>query len=835
MIIVIDGVFFQLYRTGIARVWRSLLQEWAEDSFSKYIVVLDRAGTAPKIPGIKYRTVSPYDYDTTNADREMLQQVCEELEADLFISTYYTTPLSTPSVFIAYDRTPEVFETNLDEPMWRQKHYGIRQASAYITISHNTASDLLKFFPDIAPELVTVAHCGVSKNFSPASPEEIESFKIKYNLSKPYFIMVGAAGGHKNAPLFLQAFAQLPNQPEFDIVCTAHSALTKDEFEPYTSGSAVHKLPLSDEELKAAFSGAVALVYPSLYEGFGLPILEAMACGCPVITCPNASIPEVAGQAALYVQDDDVDEMAIALVNIQKPEVRESLIAAGIEQAKKFSWSRMAKTVSSVFIKVFEEKESMLIRQENSKNLLPERDYISPDFAIVLPDECFPNMIVGDTEIQPWPYLRREVPHNWYVDKRHPTVGFLSRDEAHILYNTALKFKGKKALEIGCWLGWSACHLALAGVKLEIVDPLLARPDFYESVSNSLQAAGVLDSIHLVAGYSPQAVEELAAQLQTKWSLIFIDGNHEAPGPLNDAIICEQLAAQDALILFHDLAAPDVAQGLDYFKQKGWQTMVYQTMQIMGVAWRGNVEPVIHLPDPKVNWVLPAHLQSFTVSGISNNQCGEPFLNKLFHYVEGYQPVSQIRSSVDLSGERQKFAELIQKGKECFVKGEIETAIATFTQALEVNQSSLIAHNYLTSLYWQVGDVQQSLQHHIQAQFRNIAFDNTLTDEFQEILSVIRPYTLLSEARLFSLYSLARQICLDDIPGNFVECGSYKGGSAALLAVVIKRYSLRPRVVYAFDTFEGMPEPTEADKHNGIPANLTDEGAGLSKLHLLTT
>jgi FkbM family methyltransferase len=348
--VIVDGVFFQLYNTGIARVWRSLLEEWVHQDFAKHIIVLDRAGTAPKIPGITYCPVPAYDYDNTEGDRAMLQQVCDELEADLFISTYYTTPLSTPSVFIAYDMTPEVFEANLDEPMWREKHYGIRHASAYITISHNTASDLLKYFPDIAPELVTVAHCGVAKNLSPASPEEIENFKIKYNLSKPYFMMVGAAGGHKNAPLFLQAFAQLPNQPEFDIVCTAHSALTKDEFEPYTSGSTVHKLPLTDEELKAAFSGAVALVYPSQYEGFGLPILEAMACGCPVITCPNASIPEVAGEAALYVKDDDVEAMAIALINIQKPEVREALIAAGLEQAKKFSWSKMAKTVSEALL-----------------------------------------------------------------------------------------------------------------------------------------------------------------------------------------------------------------------------------------------------------------------------------------------------------------------------------------------------------------------------------------------------------------------------------------------------------------------------------------------------
>ena len=204
--------------------------------------------------------------------------------------------------------------------------------------------------------------------------------------------------------------------------------------------------------------------------------------------------------------------------------------------------------------------------------------------------------------------------HNWYIDKRQPGVGFLNRDEAHILYNTALKFKGKKALEIGCWLGWSACHLALAGVNLDVIEPLLARPEFHESVSSSLKAAGVLGCVNLVAGYSPQKVEELAAKLKKKWSLIFIDGNHEAPGPLNDAIACEKIAEEEALILFHNLASPHVAQGLDYLKQKGWNTMIYQTMQVMGVAWRGKVEPVKHQPDPKINWTVPSHLQNYYIS-----------------------------------------------------------------------------------------------------------------------------------------------------------------------------------------------------------------------------
>jgi len=778
--------------------------------------------------------------------------------------------------------------------------------------------------------------------------------------------------------------------------------------------------------------------------------------------------------------------------------------------------------------------------------LLPVGDYVSPGFSIIRPDQSFPNMIVGDTSACGWPYLRREIPHNWYVDKRVPTVGFVSRDEAHILYNTALKFKGKRALEIGCWLGWSACHLALAGVELDVIDPLLARPDFYESVTNSLRASDVLDAVNLIAGHSPDKVEELATQIQRKWSLIFIDGNHEAPGPLNDAIVCEQLAEADALILFHDLASPDVAQGLDYFKQKGWQTMVYQTMQIMGVAWRGNVEPVRHHPDPNIPWSLPTHLQDYQVSGMSNDQtvsqdirvlqvqqmieqavaflnsgksveamriaeeavslgvtvpelnylrsvclcnvgrhkealeaakaelainpmhcqaqeqvesltrvlykneiriptqqrswnttlprkvmlsiqnatmsysyrgvpmlknpfdfalyplliwnlkprtiieigskdggsalwfgdmlnnfgieghiysldivkvtsvqhphvtfmegdgralrkaltqdflsalprpllviedadhtyetskhileffhpylrqgeyiviedgiisdltqdascnsgphralkeflsshegeyeidgsycdyfgynitwCTNGFLKKttdsstttetlltqLFHYVEQFEPYFSVRA-IPIKIDREKLTQWNQQGKDFFVKGEQDRAIAAFTKALEVNQYSRIAHNYLTWLHWQTGDVQKSLQHHILAQLGNTVFSSDREDEFLEILAAVRPYTLLSEARLFSLYSLAKQICLDDIPGNFVECGTYKGGSAALLAFMIKRYSLRPRLLYAFDTFEGMPDPTESDKHNGIPANMTNFGAGTLK------
>ncbi len=348
--IVVDGVFFQLYKTGIARVWTSLLEEWSANGFAKHIVVLDRGETAPKVAGITYRTISRYDYNDTDSDRQMLQQICDEEGANLFISTYYTTPISTPSVFMAYDMIPEVLGANLNESMWHEKHYGILHASSYISISKNTAQDLLKYFPTVSPSSVTVAHCGINNNFSPANFQEINLFKTKYGISKSYFILVGASTGYKNIELFLKAFSQLPTKQSFEIVITSHGVLPQYEFRSYTSGSTVHILQLSDKELRSAYAGAIALVYPSKYEGFGLPVLEALACGCPVITCPNSSIPEVAGEAALYVQDNDVNGLSNALCEVQKPEVRSSLIKAGLEQAKKFSWSKMAETVSSALI-----------------------------------------------------------------------------------------------------------------------------------------------------------------------------------------------------------------------------------------------------------------------------------------------------------------------------------------------------------------------------------------------------------------------------------------------------------------------------------------------------
>jgi glycosyltransferase involved in cell wall biosynthesis/predicted O-methyltransferase YrrM len=245
---------------------------------------------------------------------------------------------------------------------------------------------------------------------------------------------------------------------------------------------------------------------------------------------------------------------------------------------------------------------------------LPLNDYVSPDLDIIMPDAAFPHMIVGDTSLIRWPWLRRWVEHNWYTDRRNPEVGFASRDEAAILYNSALLFRGKPCLEVGCWRGWSTVHLALGSGSLDVIDPVFADPAFAESVRASCDAAGLTGRVTLHHGFSPGAIDELSQRTGTRWSLIFIDGDHEGDAPRLDAEAAMRNAADTAMVLFHDLASPHVAAGLDAMRNAGWRTMIYQTMQIMGVAWRGNVEPVAHTPDPNVFWTLPRHLAGYEVS-----------------------------------------------------------------------------------------------------------------------------------------------------------------------------------------------------------------------------
>jgi predicted O-methyltransferase YrrM len=246
---------------------------------------------------------------------------------------------------------------------------------------------------------------------------------------------------------------------------------------------------------------------------------------------------------------------------------------------------------------------------------VPRGDYVAPGLAVVLPDDAFPNMVVAATGQNSWPDLRREIAHNRYFDKRDPTVGLVNRDEAAILYNTALCFVGRPCLEIGCWRGWSTAHIALGCGKLDVIDPVLADEGFAADVKASLARAGVLDRITLHSAPSPDGIDTLSRRRDERWAFAFIDGSHEGDRPARDAEMVARYSAADALVLFHDLLSPNAARGLGIFRDAGWHTMIYQTERVMGVAWRGAVEPVRHVADPVQPWWLPPHLATYRISG----------------------------------------------------------------------------------------------------------------------------------------------------------------------------------------------------------------------------
>ncbi len=342
--IVIDGVFFQYYVTGVARVWNALLEELSGSMFASGVVILDRGRTAPRITGYRYLDAPLHNETDAAGERKMLQDVCDQYRADLFISTWHTGPVSTPSLLMVHDMLPEILlgERRLDEARWREKQAAIDTTRCYVTVSENTAKDLVKWHPEAAAKPVHVMNNGVAASFRPEQPAKIARFRELYGITKPYYLFVGPREWYKNFRLLLEAYLMLPDTSSFCIVSTNGTELEAEFAGHPVADSVIVTGRLTEDDLVAAYSGAVALIYPSLYEGFGLPLLEAMACGCPVVASNAPALVEVSGKAAVHVRPDDAAGLALAMLELQKAENRVRHVRLGIERAAAFSWKHSA-------------------------------------------------------------------------------------------------------------------------------------------------------------------------------------------------------------------------------------------------------------------------------------------------------------------------------------------------------------------------------------------------------------------------------------------------------------------------------------------------------------
>jgi glycosyltransferase involved in cell wall biosynthesis len=256
---------------------------------------------------------------------------------------------------VAFLYFPEFTQSKNLAYLRKQLRKSLQRASKIVTISESTKNDLIKEY-SVPSDKITVVYCAVDHNiFNPKSSDQFESVLKKFNLPRDYFLFVGNLEPRKNLGGLLKAYSQSYGQHKTALVLVGggkwawnnsgfHDQLKQLENLPvYTPGF------IDDDDLAALYTNAKAFVYPSFYEGFGIPPLEAMASGCPVICSNTSSLPEVVGNAAITLSPKDTEGLARAMVDVSSNEsLRQKMIKDGLVRAKKFDWEKSANILSNV-------------------------------------------------------------------------------------------------------------------------------------------------------------------------------------------------------------------------------------------------------------------------------------------------------------------------------------------------------------------------------------------------------------------------------------------------------------------------------------------------------
>ncbi|WP_310603771.1 glycosyltransferase family 4 protein [Anaerosporobacter sp.] len=232
-----------------------------------------------------------------------------------------------------------------------------KRADKIITISEFSKAEIIRYL-QVESEKIEVISLGVDTKYynSDYSERDIEKIKEKYNINSEYFLYLGTIEPRKNIERLIRAYGALYEQKKDipKLILAGKKGWLYDEIFNTVDELKLHSMIefLGYVDIKDApklIKGAIAFVFPSLYEGFGLPPLEAMACGTPVITSNVASLPEVVGEAGLLVNPLDINEIKDAMLRIETESgLRTQLVEAGLLQAKKFNWEKTAKCVEEI-------------------------------------------------------------------------------------------------------------------------------------------------------------------------------------------------------------------------------------------------------------------------------------------------------------------------------------------------------------------------------------------------------------------------------------------------------------------------------------------------------
>jgi glycosyltransferase involved in cell wall biosynthesis len=278
----------------------------------------------------------------------------------LFVPAHVVPLVHPPSVVTIHDlgylSFPAAHTARRRLELHLTTRWSLRAARQVIAISQATKDDLLRHY-GADPARVSVVHHGLSAGFRPAEPPAVAAARARHGLAAPYLLYVGTVQPRKNLQRLIEAFALVAAEyADLSLVIAGRRGWLTEAIERRAGqlglASRVRFLGyLPDEDLPALLSGAAAFVFPSLYEGFGMPVLEAMACGAPVLTASDSSLPEVAGDAALLVDPTDVHAIAAGLRQIVGDErLRADLRARGLARAAAFTWERCARETLAVLL-----------------------------------------------------------------------------------------------------------------------------------------------------------------------------------------------------------------------------------------------------------------------------------------------------------------------------------------------------------------------------------------------------------------------------------------------------------------------------------------------------
>jgi glycosyltransferase involved in cell wall biosynthesis len=310
----------------------------------------------PEMPNYVERSLPfPYAWMQTRFALEMFLQKPEKLFLPIQAAPIImprATEVTATIHDLAFKRYPETFPKS---HLWKLNFMldaAVKHANKLIAVSESTKYDLLEFFPYLSPDKIRVIHHGFDAAFFSEKllQESIRSVLSRYRLPiANYILYVGALQPRKNLVRLIEAFDMAKKSiPEMKLVLAgepawlSESILATRENSPYKD-DIILTGRVSFDDLRALYQGARFFTFPSLYEGFGLPILEAFASSVPVLTAGNSSLTEVAGKAALYCHAESIPDITEKLERLwDDAGLREDLIVRGAEQLKKFSWERCA-------------------------------------------------------------------------------------------------------------------------------------------------------------------------------------------------------------------------------------------------------------------------------------------------------------------------------------------------------------------------------------------------------------------------------------------------------------------------------------------------------------